>query len=89
MPSIATTKPTGSIPEAGEVRFENRHRSGLNVKAAGVEEEGQFIVLGGSEAPLLPVVTPPKRAPAREESTYAQGVTTMKSVSFPVSRLRP
>jgi len=35
MPSIATTKPTGSIPELGEVRFEIRHKSG-----AGVEEEG-------------------------------------------------
>jgi hypothetical protein len=45
---IATTKPTGSTPEAGEVRFEIRHKSG--VKAAGVEEEGEFIVLKGSEA---------------------------------------
>jgi hypothetical protein len=45
---FATTKPTGSTPEAGEVRFEIRHKSG--VKAAGVEEEGEFIVLKGSEA---------------------------------------
>ncbi len=45
---FATTKPTGSVPEAGEVRFEIRHKSG--VKAAGVEEEGEFIVLKGSEA---------------------------------------
>jgi hypothetical protein len=45
---FATTKPTGSTPEAGEVRFEIRHKSG--VKAAGVEEDGEFIVLKGSEA---------------------------------------
>lgn len=45
---IATTKPTSDAPEAGEVTFEIRHRSG--VKAVGVEEEGEFIVLKGSQA---------------------------------------
>jgi hypothetical protein len=45
------------------VRFEIRHKSGLNVKAAGVEEEGQFIVLGVVRRPFY-VVTPPKRAPS-------------------------
>ena len=45
---VATRKPTGSAPEAGEVRFEIRHKSG--VKATGVEEDGEFIVLEGSEA---------------------------------------
>lgn len=45
---IATTRPTSSASVAGEVRFEIRHKSG--VKAAGVEEDGEFIVLKGSEA---------------------------------------
>jgi hypothetical protein len=37
-----------SAPAKETVRFEIRHKSG--VKAAGVEEEGEFIVLSGSEA---------------------------------------
>ena len=45
---IATTKPTSSASEAGEASFEIRHKSG--VKAVGVEEEGEFIVLKGSQA---------------------------------------
>ena len=45
---IATTKPASTAPETGEVSFEIRHKSG--VKAVGVEEEGEFIVLKGSQA---------------------------------------
>ena len=35
-------------PDASDVRFEIRHRSG--VKAFAVEEAGEFIVLAGSQA---------------------------------------
>jgi hypothetical protein len=69
MPSIATTKPTGSIPEAGEVRFEIRHKSGVKWQPASKKKA--------------------KGAPSALGEHYDQGITTMKSVSFPVSRLRP
>jgi hypothetical protein len=46
-PTAATSSAT-SAAIAGEVRFEIRHKSG--VKATGVEEEGEFVVLQGSEA---------------------------------------
>ena len=44
----AATAPATSTQIAGEVRFEIRHKSG--VKAVAVEEEGEFVVLQGSEA---------------------------------------
>jgi hypothetical protein len=44
---LVTMKPPGES-EAGEAAFEIRHKSG--VKALGVEEEGEFIVLKGSQA---------------------------------------
>jgi hypothetical protein len=46
----AVTQTTQSVEErtTGEVQFEIRHKSG--VKATAVEEEGEFIVLEGSEA---------------------------------------
>ncbi len=46
-PAAATARAT-SAPITGEVRFEIRHKSG--VKAVAVEEEGEFVVLQGSEA---------------------------------------
>jgi hypothetical protein len=45
---VSTTKATSTSPESGQVSFEIRHRSG--VKAVGVEEEGEFVVLQGSQA---------------------------------------
>lgn len=45
---IATIRPVGSSSDVGDVRFEIRHKSG--VKATAVEEEGEFIILEGSEA---------------------------------------
>jgi Domain of unknown function (DUF4357) len=44
----ATIVPVTSAPTFGEVRFEIRHHSG--VKATGIEEDGEFVVLQGSEA---------------------------------------
>ena len=44
----AATAPATSTQITGEVRFEIRHKSG--VKAVAVEEEGEFVVLQGSEA---------------------------------------
>jgi Domain of unknown function (DUF4357) len=37
-----------SMPSAGEVRFEIRHHS--DVRATAVEEEGEFVILEGSQA---------------------------------------
>lgn len=45
---VAATKPSGNVADIGQLRFEIRHKSG--VKATGVEEEGEFVVLEGSEA---------------------------------------
>lgn len=45
---VATTNPSTSTILLGAARFEIRHKSG--VKATGVEEEGEFVVLQGSEA---------------------------------------
>ena len=45
---VAVASSTTSTASAGEVRFKIRHRSG--VKATGVEEEGEFVVLVGSQA---------------------------------------
>lgn len=45
---IAAMKPVGVPSALNELRFEIRHKSG--VKATGVEEEGEFVVLEGSEA---------------------------------------
>ena len=45
---VASVSPAHTGAVAGEVHFEIRHRSG--VKATGVEEEGEFVVLLGSEA---------------------------------------
>ena len=45
---VAVVSPATSTAGAGEVRFEIRHKSG--VKASGVEEEGEFVVLKGSQA---------------------------------------
>lgn len=44
----SATKAAGQTAAADETRFEIRHKSG--VKATGVEEEGEFVVLEGSEA---------------------------------------
>jgi hypothetical protein len=44
----AATKPVGEPPSLEDVRFEIRHKSG--VKATAVEEDGEFVVLEGSEA---------------------------------------
>lgn len=44
---VAATKPA-AIATGHDTRFEIRHKSG--VKATGVEEEGEFVVLQGSEA---------------------------------------
>lgn len=45
---VAASTLSGIAPVADGVRFEIRHKSG--VKATGLEEEGEFIVLNGSEA---------------------------------------
>jgi len=45
---VAATKASENLAEIGELRFEIRHQSG--VKATAVEEEGEFVVLEGSEA---------------------------------------
>lgn len=45
---VAAMSTTPSSGPFGAVRFEIRHKSG--VKATGVEEEGEFVVLQGSEA---------------------------------------
>jgi hypothetical protein len=47
-PVAATTTGGGLAPVPNEVRFEIRHRSGVN--ATGIEEEGEFVVLQDSEA---------------------------------------
>ena len=46
--SITALPDTVVTPEGAETRFEIRHKSG--VKALAVEEEGEFVVLEGSEA---------------------------------------
>lgn len=45
---VSATKAAGQTTAVNETRFEIRHKSG--VKATGVEEEGEFVVLQGSEA---------------------------------------
>lgn len=45
---VSTTKVAGQTAASDEMKFEIRHKSG--VKATGVEEEGEFVVLQGSEA---------------------------------------
>lgn len=47
-PRAIVAKASASAPLGTEVRFEIRHKSG--VKATAVEEEGEFIILEGSEA---------------------------------------
>lgn len=45
---VSATKAAGQATTLDDTRFEIRHKSG--VKATGVEEEGEFVVLQGSEA---------------------------------------
>lgn len=45
---VAATKPSGNLADIGQLQFEIRHKSG--VKAIGLEEEGEFVVLESSEA---------------------------------------
>lgn len=84
--AVSAKASPGSPSVSGEVQFEIQHKSG--VKATMVEEDGEFVVLEGSEALIGTDYVKHKTASATKEKLIANGVLVAQDGPDGAHRLR-